>query len=92
MRLNTQLSTILQRLSDNPEYDLSPSDMDVITRSSLMTETDVANCLAVSKEQLRKWRRLGIQLAYVKIGTNIRYTPLDVLQKIQSSKIHPITA
>jgi|TARA_B110000908_G_C9956882_1_gene315065 DNA-binding transcriptional regulator YiaG len=92
MKLNTQLSTILQRLSEDSGHTLTPSDMEIITNSPLMTETDVARCLTVSKELIRKWRSQGIELTYIRIGNSIRYHPLDVLQKIQVSKVHPISA
>ncbi len=55
----------------------------------LMTEKEAAARLSVSCEQLRKWRRLGIELPYHRIGNNIRYSVVDVILYEHSKKITP---
>jgi hypothetical protein len=46
--------------------------------STLLTEHDVAEILAVEPTTLRRWRWAGIGPRFRKIGAAVRYHPTDV--------------
>jgi len=46
--------------------------------SSLMTETEVAKHLNVSRASLRRWRGLKRGPAFKKVGALVRYRPDDL--------------
>jgi Helix-turn-helix domain len=46
--------------------------------ANLMTETDVAKRLNVSRASLRRWRVLNRGPAFLKIGGMVRYRPEDL--------------
>jgi len=44
----------------------------------LLTETEVAQKLEVTKPCLRRWRHEGRELPFVRVGRLVRYRPQDV--------------
>ena len=91
MALRTKHTDLIQSLLELSSFDGKPTAkhyQQAIT-SPLMTEKETASRLSVSCEQLRKWRRLGIELPYHRLGSNIRYSAVDVILYEHSKKITP---
>jgi hypothetical protein len=50
----------------------------VTNASTLLTERDVAEILAIEPTTLRRWRWSGIGPRFRKIGAAVRYHPADI--------------
>ena len=59
--------------------------------TQLYSEKDAANLLGVSRLTLWRWRQRGL-LAYVKIGSLVRYTPEDLGKFIAAHRHAPATS
>jgi len=91
MNADKQTPSVLSFLKELSGFDGDPTTehyQHAIT-FPLMTERETASRLSVSCEQLRKWRRLGIELPYHRLGNNIRYSAVDVILYEHSKKITP---
>ena len=84
----TNFTGFLKELSDFDGQPTAKHYQQAIT-FPLITEKEAAVRLSVSCEQLRKWRRLGIELPYHRLGNNIRYSVVDVILYEHSKKITP---
>jgi predicted DNA-binding transcriptional regulator AlpA len=51
---------------------------------SLLSEREVARCLAVSLATIRRWRLLGGGPKYLKIGSSVRYQPSELKAYLES--------
>ena len=56
----------------------------------MMTQAEAAELLGVRPSTLAAWRALGTRdLPYCKVGRCVRYRHRDVLDFIESSRVHP---
>lgn len=50
-----------------------------------LSETEAADCLDLEPKTLEDWRRLGLELPFLKIGRSVRYRLSDILAFLDRS-------